>query len=316
MLELYDSLNDSAVLVPRQAGLASVTGPDRVQWLQGMVSNDVAALAPGRGCYAAHLDSRGKVLALMRVLADADALWLELDQDVASSVAALDRLLIMEDAELADRSGESTVLTLVGARARAALEGWARTPLDLPDPYAHRLIEGIRVVRADIGYDLIVPDGTLDSVRGRLEEQGVSEAGSELWDLLTLEAGLPRYGMDVDSTTTLPELGENGIDYGKGCYIGQEVVAKIRYLGHVNRHFVGFRFSTDRLPDFGAVVRRGDRPVGTVTRAGDSPSVGGIALGFVRRGSEAPGTEVEILAGEGALDARVAEIPFLVRSWD
>ncbi len=316
MRGIDEGLTHGAAVVRRRTGLAAVTGPDRVSWLQGMVTNDVARLGPGAGCYAAQLNPRGKVLALIVILADPDALWLMLDPDVPVSVARLDALLIMEDAEIADRSAESRVLTIVGARARTCLEDWLGASLDLDAPYRHRRFGDVRVVRQDLGYDVIAPAGEVDAVLGALADGGVFEADGSLWDRLSLEAGLPLYGVDVDETTTLPELGEKGIDYEKGCYTGQEVVAKVKYIGHVNRGFVGFRVSGPEAPSPGAAVRSPDREIGAVTRAVRSPAAGGvIALGFVRRGHEVPGTRVEISVGDAWVGAEVSSLPFVTRPW-
>lgn len=317
MRDVYESLSTSAVAIHRDTGVARVSGPDRVAWLQGMVSNDVAGLGPGSGCYAAHLNSRGKVLSLMRVLADEEALWMELDRGSSQHVAELDKWLVMEDAEILDHSGNVGVLAIVGAGAPSALEAWAGSPLELARPYSHTVIRGVRIVRGDLGFDLFVPSPEIDSVLDGLARQGVRLAEPELWNLLSLEAGLPQYGVDVDDQTTLPELGQKGIDYRKGCYVGQEVVAKIKYIGHVNRHFVGIRITGDAVPVSQAAVQRNGKTVGKITRAAHSPDADGvIALGYVRLGNESPGTMLQVETGGGSLEGQVSGLPFLVRSWD
>ena len=312
MNALYDSLRTSALVVRREAGVASVTGPDRVSWLQGMVSNDVDRLGPGEGCYAAHLNARGKVLSLMVVLAEPDHLWLQLDHDVGRSVSELDRLLIMEDAEVTDRSAEVAVLSVVGAGASSAVEAWAGVGLDLTSTYDHSMSGSTRVVRAKLGYDLIVPRPDVEAVLQVLDVGGVLEADGQMWDLLTLERGIPRYGIDVDETTTLPELGEEGIDYQKGCYVGQEVVAKIKYIGHVNRHLIGLKLTGPDLPPPRAVVARNDKKVGTITRAAYSPGVDAvIALAFVKLGNQVPGTKLDVLTDGQPQPAEVSVLPFI-----
>ena len=317
MRDVYESLTTSAVAIHRDAVVARVSGPDRVAWLQGMVSNDVAGLGPGSGCYAAHLNSRGKVLSLMRVLADEEALWLELDGDSPQRVAELDKWIVMEDAEILDHSEDVSVLAIVGAGARPALEAWTGSRLELARPYDHTVIQGVRILRGDLGFDLIVPRPEVESVLEGLAGKGVRLAEKELWNLLTLEAGLPQYGVDVDEQTTLPELGQKGIDYRKGCYVGQEVVAKIKYIGHVNRHFAGIRIAGDAVPPAHAAVQRNGKAIGKITRARRSPDAGGVvALGYVRLGNEAPGTGVQVEIEGGTVEGEVSSLPFLVRSWD
>ena len=131
------------------------------------------------------------------------------------------------------------------------------------------------------------------------------------WDVLRTEAGIPIHGVDIDETTTLPELGEKGISYDKGCYIGQEVVAKVKYIGHVNRRFVGLVISGNDLPELKSPIRKGGRDVGYITTALFSPGLNRpIALGFVNRSAYAQGNEVEVVTGT----ATIAGLPFKTSS--
>ncbi len=277
-----------------------------------MVSNDVARLKPGECCYATHLNPRGRVLAQMLVLATDDALFLELESaNAAAAVEAMDRLLIMEDAQIADRSGEVAVLSVVGSEAWAVIDRWAGRALDL-ELYRHAEVEGARVVRFEVGFDVIIPAERAAETSRALVQAGAGTADSRFWEVLRVEAGLPEYGIDIDVTTTLPELGEAAIDYDKGCYVGQEVVAKIRYIGHVNRRFVGFTLDGNELPAPASAVEHDGKQIGRITSAVVSPSVGSaIALGFVRYGSDKAGTEVRIVSGESSLPAVVTALPFV-----
>src|SRR5207244_4030399 len=138
-------------------------------------------------------------------------------------------------------------------------------------------------------------------------EHGVTAIDHGTWDVLRTEAGFPVYGIDIDETTTLPELGDAGINYEKGCYIGQEVVAKVKYIGHVNRRFVGLVMSGDEVPELRSPIRKGGRDVGYVTTALFSPGLNRpIALGFVSRSAFAAGTEVEVGTGT----AHIVDLPF------
>jgi folate-binding protein YgfZ len=141
---------------------------------------------------------------------------------------------------------------------------------------------------------------------------GAASAEREVWDVLRTEAGLPVYGVDVDETTTMPELGERGISYDKGCYIGQEVVARVKYIGHVNRRFVGFLIEGEVVPAPRTVLRSGGRDVGYLTTALYSPALGRpMALGFVNRAAAAPGSAVEVLDPGGPIAAVVATLPLV-----
>jgi len=276
-----------------------LTGAERQSWLQGMVTNDVEKLRPGESCYAGHLTAQGKLVAQMTVLAGTDELWLLVEKVSASKLAAaFDKLIIMEDVQVLDASEDWEILGLTGPNAESILKA----------------AEPARVIHGELGYDLILPRASSQQVIQSLVSAGAAVIDFETWNVLRTEAGLPVYGLDLDETTTLPELGGRGISYDKGCYIGQEVVARIKYIGHVNRRFVGF--VCDTMPKVGVVVQRQGKDVGSITTAVFSPSLGkSIALGFVSRTAAEPGTEVQLM-DEPAISARVASLPFVpTPSW-
>ena len=309
----YEQLKTGALIFQRSVGLVELKGPDRVTWLQGMVSNDVARLNEGQGCYAAHLSPQGKVLSQMVVLAGEDTLWIAVEADnTRATIEGLDKLLVMEDAELVDRSSDFGVLGIAGNEARSCLERWSGGSLNLESPYAHGEVGAVRVVRTDLGYDLIAPAASLSRLHSALVEAGAGIGDQQLWECLRIEEGIPVYGIDIDATTTLPELGEKGIDYKKGCYIGQEVVAKIRYIGHVNRRFVGLRFERAWVPQPGTVVSRDGREVGRITSSVYSPYLkSSIALAYVRLGADKAGTTVEVPNDGKTEIASVTDLPFV-----
>src|SRR5215831_6267238 len=315
LTETYKAATETAAIAEKDwGGIVKLTGSERVSWLQGMVTNDVEKLAPGTGCYAAHLTPQGKIVAHMQVLADADALWLSLERAAIPKLTqAFDKLLIMEDVQMADVSDEYSILNLIGPQSPALLKSWAGQPLDLHTRYSHHTLDNCRIVSSDLGYDIWVPRTETDAIVRSLTQTGATAIDRGTWDVLRTEAGIPIYGVDIDETTTMPEIGEAGISYDKGCYIGQEVVAKVKYIGHVNRRFVGLVFSQNELPEIKSVIRKGGRDVGYVTTALFSPRMNKpIALGFVNRAAAAPGSEVEV----GALVATVVDLPFEPRSGD
>jgi folate-binding protein YgfZ len=275
-------------------GVLKLTGSERHTWLQGMVTNDVEKLKPGDSCYAAHLNAQGKVVAQMTALAGEDAIWLIVEQIAVEKLAAVfDRLIIMEDVQVQNVSPEYEVLGLVGPGASGI------TVKDGPDALA---------ARTDLGYDLIVPKGAVTRVSEALVNAGAVPTDSALWNVLRAEAGIPLYGVDVDETTTMPELGQRGISYDKGCYIGQEVVARIKYIGHVNRRFVGFICEGTDVPEGRSPVQVQGKDVGYTTTGVFSPALGKpIALGFVSRTAGEPGTDVRL----GSIAARVAALPLV-----
>ena len=310
LAENYKAATEGAAVAEKDwLGVVKLTGAERVSWLQGMITNDVQKLAPGTGCYAAHLTPQGKIVAQMHVLMDEDALWLSLERAATPKlIAAFDKLLIMEDVQVEDVSEEYSILGVLGPKAAAALDSWLGEPLNLDGRYSHRRSGDCRIVVSDLGYDVWVPRGQADKVLRLLAGSGATAIDHGTWDVLRTEAGLPVYGVDIDETTTMPEIGETGISYDKGCYIGQEVVAKVKYIGHVNRRFVGLTISRNELPELKSAIRKGGREVGYITTTLFSPGLNKpIALGFVSRAAYAPGSEVEV----GTASATIVGLPFV-----
>jgi folate-binding protein YgfZ len=314
LTEYYQAARRNAALAEKDwYGILKLEGSERASWLQGMVTNDVQKLAPGKGCYAAHLSPQGKIVAHMHILADVDALWFSLERAaIPRLVDAFDKLLIMEDVQISDLSDQFDILSVVGPRAGSVLESWAGEPLALLETYDHRRFEFGRVVLSDLGYDVWVPPEQSDKILRSLAQSGATAIDRGTWDVLRTEAGLPVYGLDIDETTIMSELGERGISYDKGCYVGQEVIAKVKYIGHVNRRFVGIQIAGTELPEPKNAVTRGGREVGYITTSLFSPALNsGIALGFVSRTAQAPGTEVEIESEGKKLAGTIVELPFV-----
>ena len=322
----HEAVRERAGLIDRsERGKIEVTGKDRATFLHGLVSNDVKELTPGHGAETALLDSFGKVTALFVVHCLEDRLVLETDRALAEPLqAAIDRYLFSERVELEDVSDASGILTVAGPLARKTVE----TALGhgLPDlrRWQHLTTSGegpsARIVRTEEtgeeGYDLWVPTAGLAPLWDRLRDAGAQPVGRDAWDVLRVEAGVVRYGIDVDASTLLLEAPlSEAYSMTKGCYIGQEVVARITYRGHVNRKIVGFRFDEARLPRTGAPVLVEGKEVGRITSAVHSPALGvALALGFLRREHQEPGTRVEVQGGEGPLSATVAALPFYQRN--
>lgn len=322
----HEAVRERVGLIDRShRGKIAATGRDRVSFLQGMLSSDVKALGPGQGCPAAFLDAHGKIVSLLVAHALPDRILLETDALlVRPTLEALDRLLISERVELEDASTAEGILTFAGPAARTTVEGLLGQAL--PDlglyHHARASVEGVelRVVRTaetgEDGYDLWAPVGALASLSERAVGAGVRPVGREAWNVLRVEAGVVWYGVDVDASTLLLEAPlEQAYSLTKGCYVGQEVVARITYRGHVNRKIVGFSFPDARIPAAGAAVSVEGREVGRITSPVVSPTLGrGLALGFLRREHWAPGTKVEVAGDGGALTAEVAALPFQRRA--
>ena len=279
-----------------------------------MVTNDVEKLLPGQGAYAAHLNAQGKMVAQMTILADADVIWLSLEaSNVHKLSEVLDRMIVMEDVQSEDQSSNFESIAVLGPAANSVLESWLGEPLRLNATYNHRVFSNCpRIVRDELGYTLWVNDSKASATLDELQTAGAIPIDETTWNIVRTEAGLPIYGVDIDETTTLPELGEKGIRYDKGCYIGQEVVARIKYIGHVNRRFMGFISDAGNMTERGSVVQVGGKDVGYVTTSVVSPQLGkAIALGFVNRIAAVAGTSVELVSGEQRMNSKVSELPFI-----
>jgi folate-binding protein YgfZ len=307
----YRALTRECGLIDRsERGKLALTGTEAKPFLAGQVTNDIVGLQGGHGCYAAFLTHKGKMLGDLRVLAvDEPEAELLLDTERATLQALFDlvrRFKIGYDVELHKRTVQRGLLSLIGPQARAIAGAE-----DLPDEeHAHRAGEvaghAVRLVVAAGGIDVLCNADDTDAVRAALElagAVGVSEAATEI---VRVERGRPRYGHDLDDTTIPQEAGLNAraVSFTKGCYVGQETVARLFYRGKPNRHLRGLRLS-EPAP-VGTELSLGERVVGRLTSSVVSPAEGPIALALVRR--EAPVGETVDVAG--GTTAEVVELPF------
>jgi tRNA-modifying protein YgfZ len=298
-------LTDSCGLVDRSdRGKLALTGPDAKEFLQGQVTNDVEALEPGQGCYAAFLTHKGKMLGDLRVFDLGDELLLDTERSALQELFnMIRRYKLGSDVELHKRTLETALLSLVGPDARRVAGAE-----DLVEEHANRRAEiaGVPVVLAatDVGIDVFVPAESKAKVANAL---AVPAVDAEAAEILRVERGRPRYGVDLDDGVIPQEAGlnERAVSFTKGCYVGQETVARLHYRGKPNRHLRGLRLSEPS--ERGAVLRLGEKEVGRLTSVALSPTYGPIGLALVRR-EAAPGTTVAV--GESGATAEVVELPF------
>jgi glycine cleavage system T protein len=310
-------------------GILELRGKDSTRFLNGMVTNDVKSLKAGSGQYAAMLSVHGRLIADMRIYAVADGFWLDLQEELVPKVLqTIDRHLIADQVEVRDRSADFVLLALQGP---AGLELLAQLGIggakDLEE-YQHleTTIEGksVRVIRAsetgEEGFVLVTEAGAAVAVWQGLLQAGrdhqLRPVGMEALNILRVEAGVPWYGIDMDETNFLQEVGLEGraASFSKGCYIGQETVVRIAHRGHVNWHLVGLLIGGSEVPEVGAKLRHDQREVGRITSAVHSPALNQpVALGYVRRERMAPGTILELRASQGDTSAEIVSIPFYKR---
>jgi folate-binding protein YgfZ len=326
----YESVRGAAGLFDlSHRGLLQFTGPDRLTFLQGMLSNDLRPLKTFDGQYATILSQQGKVLADLRVLCALNSLYLDFWENLKDRIIEhLNRYLVADEVEIADRSGEYATLALQGPNAETLLRN-VTGPADLPSQSAHHgmiKLEGaaVCVARAshtgEPGFDLIIPNAALESIARRLTDSGkplgVRWVGHEAQNLLRVEAGIPRYGIDFSEENLLLEVGlDDAVSFNKGCYLGQEVVERIRSRGHVNRKLCGLSLDGQTPAESGDLIQVDHKEIGRVTSSVVSPRLKRpIALGYLQKDFWNAGTAVTIDRARAQIRAVVTVLPFAASS--
>ena len=286
--DFYHAARGSAAVLrqPWNRGLLRLSGPERISWLQGMVSNDVEKLHPGQGVYAAHLNAQGKIVGQMTILVDDDFIWLSMEASNVKKLAdVLDRMIVMEDVQCENLTENFESIAVIGPQAASVLATWLGEPVNLDEQFSHRSSpKCARILRDELGFTVWADIANAASAVDGIVAAGATLIDEATWNVIRIEAGLPIYGIDIDESTTLPEIGEKGIRYDKGCYIGQEVVARIKYIGHVNRRFMGLILEGESLPAPGSVARFAGKDVGHITSSAFSLELGKVvALGYLSR---------------------------------
>ncbi|MFI5245203.1 MAG: YgfZ/GcvT domain-containing protein [Gemmatimonadales bacterium] len=329
VVDEYAALREGAGLVDRSARLRIVFGgAQAAETLTGLLTNDVSALQPGAGQYAAALTPKGKVIADVRVFARTHDLLLDTSENAGPGFTAMLRKYVNPRfAQFADVSATLRTLGLYGPRAHAVLASVLRAggvataaveTLRGLSPYHHVTFEvsGEDVMVARVpdlgveGFDCFVADGLAESFSLQLVTAHAIPVGRDAADIARVEAGRPLWGMDMDANTLAQEANLDtldGISYTKGCYTGQETVARVHFRGHVNRRLRGLH-SAVAIPS-GSELMDGDKSVGEVRSSVVSPRLGPIALALLRREVE-PGVELSARWEGGEAPARVREIPF------
>ncbi|MEA2217322.1 MAG: hypothetical protein QOK19_2883 [Solirubrobacteraceae bacterium] len=310
----YQALLEGCGLLDRsERGKLALSGADAVEFLNGQVTNELADLAPGEGRYAAFLTHKGKMLGDLRVLAvpgaGGEGPELLLDTERTALQALFDmirRFKVGYRVELHKRTVESGLLSLIGPRA-AVLVATELGPAEHANAPAR--IEGVEAlaIRTDLGIDLLCAAKDTEALSGALRARGATPVGVPAAECIRVESGRPRYGLDLDDSVIPQEAGlnERAVSFTKGCYVGQETVARLHYKGKPNRRLRGLALSAPAIP--GAQLQLGERVVGQLGTVVDSPRHGPIALALVRREAE-PGMRVAV--GDAEITAEVIELPF------
>ncbi len=326
----YRAAHEGAALIDvSDRGKIAVAGNDRLTYLHAMLTNDVAVLRPGGGCYAAYLTPQGRMIADLRILELGDLTLLDLDAAVVPAVLArLDQFVFAEDVKLGDLTQAFGELTLVGPHAPGLVASVLDPSPEIADlgvwpefrnARTHFRGEMVLLVASrDLGhpgFDLFVERAHVPALALALTTGGAVAAGPDVAETLRIEAGRPKFGAEMTSETIPLEAGieARAISFTKGCYPGQEVIIRVMHRGHgrVARRLMGLLVSGSVVPQPGDALTADGRDAGRVTSATWSPLMGGpIALAYVQREFLEPGTELVVLREAGPLSARVTRLPF------
>jgi folate-binding protein YgfZ len=329
----YQALHDGAGLLDRRSrGRLQLTGADRRSYLQGLLTNDIAALSPGQGCYAALLSAQGRMLSDMRVSELGDRILIDLPGTTAESVRQrLADFIFSEDVEVRDAGADLGQLGVYGPKAAAILASVlspsSRERLEPMTVDANQQLRlgdtPVTVVRSDdygvAGFEVFVSASEVARLSDAVRAAGAKDVTAEAVEVTRVEAGRPEFGPDMDEHTIPLEAGieARAISYTKGCYVGQEVIIRVLHRGHgrVARRLVGLLGAAADGPlTRGMRIEAESKPIGSITSAVVSPRLRRpIGLGYVHRDSAEPGTVLQVTgehAGASPRTVTVVTTPF------
>jgi folate-binding protein YgfZ len=290
-----------------------VTGRDRTRWLNGMVTNNIRDLAPGHGVYSFLLNAQGHILGDMYIFNRGESFLIDTDRSQMEKLTQLLKKYIIMDQVVLSEAGQNliTALGLEGPNSqdvlgRAGVEPRQLQPLEIEDGmWNDAAISLVGTMQG--GYMIWLPPENACAIWEALAAAGATPVGAGVLELWRIAAGIPRYGIDIRERDLPQETGqEQALNFTKGCYIGQEIVERIRSRGAVHRGFTGFRFVGPAPPAPGTKIERDGREVGEITSVAVLPSGQAVGLGYLRREAGGPGTTIEI----DGVQATVSELPF------
>lgn len=325
-LEEYASVrNNVGITDLSHRGKLRLSGKEHVKFLQGMLTNDIVKLEEGKGLYATFLTPKGRMISDMKLYRESDSLLLDLEPGLNEKVRdLLVKYRLSYKANVEDVTESLCLLSIHGANSRRLIQKTLNEEIPELNEYEflRKEMNGSQALIAranrtgEEGYDVFIPTEGVktawESLAENRKEFGLKPVGLDAMDILRIEAAIPRYGVDMDENTIPLEAGlDHAINYEKGCYVGQEVVARIKWRGHVNRCLAGFEIEGKNLPADGDKIRQGEREIGYVTSSTFSPTLNKIiALGYIRREFIEPETKVIVNTGGEDKSAKVVKTPF------
>lgn len=324
--EEYVALRESSgILDLSMRGRLCLTGVDRHRFLHGQVTNNVQELKPGQGCYAALITAKGRMQSDLNIYSLENELLLDFEPGLTEPISQrLDKYIIADDVQIVDVSPLYGLLSVQGPKSAAM--GFASGFL-LPESGDRHFARTLHPEFGEsyvmnhsrtemAGLDLFVPAVAMTAAMDKLRAGGAKLCGWQALEIARVEAGIPRFGADMDETNLPPETGmeTRAISYNKGCYIGQEVIARIRTYGQVAKALRGLRLdkTATHLPERGDKVFFAEKEVGYITSSVRSPKLNvTIALGYVRRERNSVGTRLRVKSKGTETEAVIVELPFV-----
>jgi tRNA-modifying protein YgfZ len=322
----YAALRSRAVVVDRSLRTRlRLHGSKAAEMLTGLVTNDVLSAAPGEGQYAAALSSKGKIVADVRIFVEKESILTDAPPRAGDAwLAMVKKFVNPRTTPHEDETATIRTIGVFGSLARHVAAEVTRvnsSALTLLPSYSHMRVafDGVPMLVARSpelgveGFEIFAPAEAFDTLWQRATHAGAVPCGLSAWEIARLEAGRPEWGIDMDDTTIPQEANFDelqAISYTKGCYVGQEVVARVHFKGHVNRHLRGLRAPEAAPPLSGATLWTAEgKEVGDVRSTATSPRLGGIAIGMVRREVE-PGSSLTARWDGGEVNVDVSTLPF------
>ena len=312
----YEAVRDGGaglIDLSAQRGRIRVSGSEATMFLNGLITNDVKNLAQNRWMPAVFPTVQGRLIGAVRVIRANDPSLL-IDTETASHEAVLktiSRFTLAGDFKVSDVTAETALLTLQGQGAAEILQNvFDHGVSDLPENGVRETTWqnfAVTIIRAshtgEDGFDLVIDLSHAPELQKALESAGAQPIGADTFDILRVEAGIARFGVDMDETNVVPETNlDDAVSFTKGCYVGQEIIVRIKHRGHPAKKLTGLRFETDQQIEPGAIIRsQENQEIGRVTSAVISPRSGSIGLGYVRYEYLADGTHVVVGDGIDAI---------------
>src|SRR5215212_5109629 len=312
MMTEYEAVREGGaglIDLSAQRGRIRVSGSEATMFLNGLITNDVKSLAEKRWMPAVFPTVQGRLIGAVRVIRGTEPSFL-IDTETASHEAVLktiSRFTLAGDFKVADVTAETALLTLQGQSAAEILQQvFEASGSDVPENgVAETTWESVPVTiirashTAEDGFDIVIDSSRKAELQQALEAAGAQPVGEDTFEILRVEAGIARFGQDIDESNVIPETNlDDAISYTKGCYVGQEIIVRIKHRGHPAKKLTGLRFETDQQIEAGAIIRsKENQEIGRVTSAVISPKLGSIGLGYVRYEYLSEGTQVVV--GDG-----------------